>query len=163
MIKKKEEDFLIKLKQAINATVEDDIPIYAEKTVAAVKLKKLIYMLAQSVPYKPNHTMLARNLDISRNILPDYIEYLEKSGLFNALREKSTGEGILQKMDKMYIDNSNIIYALDLDNADEGTITETMFLTWMKAKHLVNSSKIPDFETEGITFEVGGKDKKANS
>ena len=56
-----EEDFLTKLKQAINATVEDDIPKYAEMTVAAAaKLKKLMYMLAQSVPYKPNHTMLAR-------------------------------------------------------------------------------------------------------
>ena len=142
-----EEDFLIKLKQAINATVEDDIPKYAEMTVAAaVKLKKLMYMLAQSVPYKPNHTMLARDLDISRNILPDYIEYLEKSGLFNVLREKSTGDGILQKVEKLYLDNSNIIYALGLDKADEGTIRETMFLTWMKKKYSVSSSKISDFE-----------------
>ena len=157
----KEEDFLIKLKQAINATVEDDIPKYAEMTVAAaVKLKKLMYMLAQSVPYKPNHTMLARDLEISRNILPDYIEYLEKSGLFNALREKSIGDGILQKVEKLYLDNSNIIYALGLDKADEGTIRETMFLSWMKEKHKVCASKISDFEIEGITFEVGGKNKK---
>ena len=155
-----EEDFLIKLKQAINATVEDDIPRYAEMTVAAsVKLKKLMYMLAQSVPYKPNHTTLARDLDISRNLIPDYIEYLEKSGLFNALREKSTGDGILQKVEKLYLDNSNIIYALGLDKSDEGTIRETMFLTWMKQKHSVYSSKISDFEVDGITFEVGGRNK----
>lgn len=157
----KEEDFLIKLKQAINATVEDDIPKYAEITVAAaVKLKKLMYMLAQSVPYKPNHTMLARDLDISRNTLPDYIEYLEKSGLFNALREKSTGDGLLQKVEKLYLGNSNIIYALGLDKADEGTIRETMFLTWMKEKYPVSSSGISDFEIENMTFEVGGKNKK---
>lgn len=156
-----EEDFLIKLKQAINATVEDDIPKYAEMTVAsAVKLKKLMYMLAQSVPYKPNHTILARDLDISRNILPDYIEYLEKSGLFNTLREKSIGDGILQKVEKLYLDNSNIIYALGLDKSDEGTIRETMFLTWMKERYQVRSSKISDFEIDGITFEVGGKNKK---
>lgn len=157
----KEEDFLIKLKQAINATVEDDIPKYAEMTVAAaVKLKKLMYMLAQSVPYKPNHTMLARDLDISRNTPPDYIEYLEKSGLFNALREKSTGDGLLQKVEKLYLGNSNIIYALGLDKADEGTIRETMFLTWMKEKYPVSSSGISDFEIEDMTFEVGGKNKK---
>ena len=78
-----EEDYLIKLKQAINATIEDDIPKYAEMTVAAgAKLKKLMLMIARSVPYKPNYTTLARDLDISRNILPDYIEYLEKSRLF---------------------------------------------------------------------------------
>lgn len=157
----KEEDFLIKLKQAINATVEDDIPKYAEMTVAAaVKLKKLMYMLAQSVPYKPNYTMLARDLDISRNTPPDYIEYLEKSGLFNALREKSNGDGLLQKVEKLYLGNSNIIYALGLDKADEGTIRETMFLTWMKEKYPVSSSGISDFEIEDMTFEVGGKNKK---
>ncbi len=43
--------------------------------VATVKLQKLMYMLARSVPYKPNHTTLARDLDISRNALPDYLEY----------------------------------------------------------------------------------------
>ena len=126
---------------------------------AAVKLKKLMYMLAMSVPYKPNHTTLARDLDISRNTLPDYIEYLEKSGLFNALREKSSGDGLLQKTEKLYLDNSNIIYTLGLGKADEGTIRETMFLTWTKEKYTVSSSKISDFEINDMTFEVGGKNK----
>lgn len=156
-----EEDFLIKLKQAINATVEDDVPKYAEMTVAAAtKLKKLMYMITQSVPYKPNYSTLARDLDISRNTLPDYIDYLEKSGLFNALREKSSGDGLLQKIEKLFLNNSNIIYALGLDKADEGTIRETMFLTWMNHKYTVYSSKISDFEIDDITFEVGGRNKK---
>lgn len=155
-----EDDFLIKLKQAVIATVEDDIPKYAEMTVAAsVKLKKLMYMLAQSVPYKPNYTTLARDLDLSRNTLPDYIDYLEKSGLFNALREKSTGDGLLQKPEKLYLDNSNIIYALGLDKSDDGTIRETMFLSWTRQMYAVYSSKISDFEIDGITFEVGGRNK----
>ena len=155
-----EEDYLIKLKQAVIATVEDDIPKYAEMTVAAsVKLKKLMFMLAQSVPYKPNYTTLARDLDLSRNTLPDYIDYLEKSGLFNALREKSTGDGLLQKPEKLYLDNSNIIYALGLDKSDDGTIRETMFLSWTRQLYPVYSSKISDFEIDGITFEVGGRNK----
>lgn len=155
-----EEDFPIKLKQAVNATVEDDIPKYAELTVAAAaKLKKLMYMLAQSVPYKPNYTTLARDLEISRNTLPDYIDYLEKSGLFNSLKEKSNGDGILQKVEKLYLDNANIIYALGLDKADEGTIRETMFLSWLKDNYKVCASKVSDFEIDGITFEVGGRNK----
>lgn len=156
-----EEDFPIKLRQSIIATVEDDIPRYAEMTVsAAVKLKKLMYMIAQSVPYKPNYSTLARDLDISRNTLPDYIDYLEKSGLFNALRENIAGDGLLQKVEKLFLDNSNIIHALGLDKADEGTIRETMFLTWMKRKYSVYSSKISDFEIKDMTFEVGGRKKK---
>ena len=117
-------------------------------------------MIARSVPYKPNYTTLARDLDISRNILPDYIEYLEKSRLFNALRNKSLGDGILQKVEKLYLDNSNIIYAIGLDDSDEGTIRETMFLTWMKESHCVYSFAISDFELDIITFEVGGRKKK---
>lgn len=156
-----EEDYLIKLHQSINATVEDDIPKYADMTVAsAVKLKKLMYMLACSVPYKPNYTNLARDLDISRNTLPDYIEHLEKSGLFNALRENSTGDALLQKAEKLYLSNANIIYALGLNKQDEGTIRETMFFAWMKEKHNVYASKISDFEIDDITFEVGVKKKK---
>lgn len=156
-----EEDFPIKLRQSIIATVEDDIPRYAEMTVsAAVKLKKLMYMIAQSVPYKPNYSTLARDLDISRNTLPYYIDYLEKSGLFNALRENIAGDGLLQKVEKLFLDNSNIIHALGLDKADEGTIRETMFLTWMKRKYSVYSSKISDFEIKDMTFEVGGRKKK---
>ena len=118
-----------------------------------------MYMLAQSVPYKPNYTTLARDLDLSRNTLPDYIDYLEKSGLFNALREKSTGDGLLQKPEKLYLDNSNIIYALGLDKSDDGTIRETMFLSWTRQMCAVYSSKISDFEIDGITFEVGGRNK----
>ena len=49
---------------------------------------------------------------------------------------------------------------LGLDKADEGTIRETMFLTWMKQKQTVYSSKISDFEIDDITFEVGGRNKK---
>ena len=84
----------------------------------------------------------------------------KKSGLFNALREKSSGDGILQKVEKLYLGNPNIIYALSPDKADEGTIRETMFLTWTKEKYSVQSSRISDFEIEDITFEVGGKNKK---
>lgn len=156
-----EEDYPDKLRQAVNATVEDDIPGYAEMTVASsVKLKKLMYMLAMSVPYKPNYTTLSRDLEISRNTLPEYVAYLEMAGLFNVLREKSTGDALLQKIDKLYLDNANIVYALGAENADGGTIRETMFLSWMKESHEVYASRISDFEIDGITFEVGGKNKK---
>lgn len=157
----KEEDFLTKLKQAINETVEHDIPAYAEMPVAsAVKLKKLMYVLANSVPFKPNYSKLARELEIGRNQLPEYIDYLEKARLFNGLKEKGASDSIIQKVEKLYLNNSNIAYAISDTKPDEGTVRETMFLTWMREKHNVTASKISDFEIDGITFEVGGKNKK---
>lgn len=157
----KEEDFKIKLKQAINETVEHDIPSYAEISVAsAYKLKKLMYVLAQSVPFKPNYSKLAEGLDVNRTTIYNYIEYLESSQLFNALREKGSGDAIMRKAEKLYLGNSNIAYAVSDTRPDEGNVRETMFLAWMNVAHKVTSSKISDFEIDGITFEVGGKNKK---
>ena len=157
----KEEDFLTKLKQSINETVEHDIPAYAEMPVAsAVKLKKLMYVLANSVPFKPNYSKLSRELEIGRNQLPEYIDYLEKARLFNGLKEKGTSDSIIQKVEKLYLNNSNIAYAISDIKPDEGTVRETMFFTWMRETHNVTASKISDFEIDGITFEVGGKNKK---
>lgn len=156
-----EEDFHLRLKQAVNETVEHDIPNYTEMPVAsAAKLKKLMYVLANSVPFKPNYSKLANELDIGRNQLPDYINYLESSRLFNALKEKGFGDAILQKAEKLFLNNSNIAYAISDEKPEEGSIRETMFLTWMQETYKVTSSKISDFEINGITFEVGGKGKK---
>lgn len=159
----KEEDYFLRLKQAINETVEHDIPNYADMPVAsAVKLKKLMYILANSVPFKPNYSKLAQELEIGRNQLPEYIEYLKKSRLFNALKEKGSGDNILRKVEKLYLNNSNIAYAISDVKPDMGNIRETMFLTWMRETHNVTSSAISDFEIDGITFEVGGKNKKGS-
>ena len=157
----KEEDYLTKLKQAINETVEHDIPTYAEMPVAsAVKLKKLMYVLANSVPFKPNYSKLSRELEIGRNQLPEYINYLEKARLFNGLKEKGVSDTIIEKVEKLYLNNSNIAYAIADTKPDKGTIREMMFLTWIREKHPVTASKISDFEIDGITFEVVGKNKK---
>ncbi len=159
----KEEDYYLRLKQAINETVEHDIPNYAEMPVAsAAKLKKLMYVLANSVPFKPNYSKLAQELEIGRNQLPEYIEYLEKSRLFNVLKEKGSSDNILRKVEKLYLNNSNIAYAISDTKPDTGNIRETMFLTWMRETHNVTASSISDFEIDGITFEVGGKNKKGD-
>ena len=157
-----EGDAEIRLQNAILATVEDDIPKYAEMTVAAaVKLKKLMYIIAKSVPFKPSNDTLGRDLALSRNTVPDYIGYLEASGLFNALREPGHSDNLLTKTEKLYLGNSNIAYSLSEDGKiDDGTMRETNFLAWTKQVCTPTSSKISDFEIDGITFEVGGRNKK---
>lgn len=121
-------EYLLRLRSVINQMVESDIPIFADMTVAsAVKLKKLLYVLAQSVPFKPNYTKLARDLDISRNVLPDYMSYLEKAGLVNLLREKAQGLKLLEKVEKIYLNNTNLAYALSEQVPDIGSVRETVF------------------------------------
>ena len=155
-----EPDYLPKLKQIIMTTVEDDIPRYAEMSIASrEQLKKLMYVLAQSVPYKPNYSELERDLGIPRNSLPDYIAYLEKARLLSALRDKTSGNGVLRKIDKIYLDNPNMAYALSDMLPDSGNMRETLFITWMKDLYPLTASPISDFEINDMTFEVGGKKK----
>ena len=156
----KELDYLPKLKRVVMTTVEEDIPRYAEMSVSSrEQLKKLMYVLAQSVPYKPNYSELERDLGIPRNSLPDYIGYLEKARLLSALREKTSGNGILRKIDKIYLDNPNMAYALSDTEPDLGNLRETLFIAWLKDLYPLTASSLSDFEIGERTFEVGGKKK----
>lgn len=156
-----EPEFHLRLQSIVKQMVEADIPMFAEMNIASTaKLKKLMYVLAQSVPFKPNYAKLERDLGISRNTLPDYIGYLEKAGLVNLLPEKAQGLKILEKIDKVYLNNPNVAYALANTAPDVGTIRETIFFSWMRVKHWVTASPISDFEVDGKTFEVGGRNKK---
>ena len=156
----KEGDYGMRLKSVIKQIVEEDIPKFADMEIASVqKLKKLLYILAQSVPFKPNYSKLERDLGISRNALPKYLLYLEKAGLIAILREKAKGIKILEKMEKVYLQNPNQAYVLSEDLPNIGNIRETIFITWMQTGHFISSSAVSDFEVDGLTFEIGGKKK----
>jgi predicted AAA+ superfamily ATPase len=156
----REGNYHIRLSGVIKQIVEDDIPKFAEIEIASIqKLKKLLYVLAQSVPFKPNYSKLERDLGISRNTLPQYMLYLEKAGLIRLLREKAAGIKLLEKIEKVYLSNPNEAYALSETVPDIGTIRETIFLAWMHVGHFVSSSPVSDFEVDGMTFEVGGRNK----
>ena len=156
----KEGDYGMRLKSVIKQIVEEDIPKFADMEIASVqKLKKLLYMLAQSVPFKPNYSKLERDLGISRNALPKYLLYLEKAGLIALLREKAKGIKILEKMEKVYLQNPNQAYVLSEDLPNIGNIRETIFMTWMQTGHFISSSAVSDFDVDGLTFEIGGKKK----
>ena len=156
----KEGDYGMRLKSVIKQIVEEDIPKFADMEIASVqKLKKLLYMLAQSVPFKPNYSKLERDLGIARNALPKYLLYLEKAGLIAILREKAKGIKILEKMEKVYLQNPNQAYVLSEDLPNIGNIRETIFMTWMQTGHFISSCAVSDFEVDGLTFEIGGKKK----
>lgn len=155
-----EPEFRLRLRQIVSTTVELDIPKYAEMSIAAAeKLKKLLYCLGQSVPVKINYSDLERDLSIPRNSLPEYISYLEKAELVSALKMKTNGDAALRKMDKLYLNNSNMMYALDEKAPNEGNVRETLFLCWTRVGHNVLESPISDFDIDGKTFEVGGRKK----
>lgn len=153
-------DFETELNQVITRTIEVDIPQYANMNIGtAKKLKKLLVILAQLVPYKPNMVSLGSQIQASRNNVEYYLTYLEKAGLLAQLKDGTGGLGELGKVEKVYLDNTNLMYALSDGQEDAGTVRETFFLNQMRVNQRVTSSPISDFEIHGKTFEVGGKSK----
>jgi predicted AAA+ superfamily ATPase len=156
----RDEDFDIKLEQSINQTMETDIPYYAKMNVSTGrKLKQLLAIISRSVPFKPNMTTIATSLASSRNNIADYLLYIEEAGMIAQLRDATGGIRGLGKVEKIYLDNTNLIYGLSSAAPDKGNIRETFFLNQLRMKHDVISSPVSDFMIDDRTFEVGGRNK----
>lgn len=158
-----ETEMEIRLGQIIVQTLETDIPQYANMNVGtARKMKQLLSIIAESVPFKPNFSKIAEIINVSRNSLDDYFLFMEKAGLIGQLRNETGGIRGLGKIDKVYLDNTNIIFNLVGDKSNIGNIRETFFFNQMRVKNEVISSKKADFVIDNYTFEVGGKNKQQN-
>ena len=156
----KEEDFEMKLQQIVNQTLESDIPTYAVMNIATGrKLKQMLGVVAKSVPFKPNMSKIAELLSISRNNIADYFQYMEEAGMIAQLKSETNGVRALGKIDKIYLDNTNLVYCLAKENQNIGNIRETFFLNQLRVHHQLHSSTRADFKIDEIEFEVGGKSK----
>lgn len=156
----KEDDFDIRLRQIINQTLESDIPIYANMNVSTGrKLMQLLSIISQSVPFKPNMSKIAEMLGVSRNNIADYFLYIEEAGLIAQLRDNTGGIRGLGKVDKVYLDNTNLIFNLADNIQNKGNIRETFFLNQTRVKHKVTSSTTIDFSIDELNFEIGGRNK----
>ncbi len=146
--------------QIVNTTIEVDIPQYADLTVSVTrKLKRLLAIIAESAPFKPNFTKIGGQLEVSRNKVADLCAWIEKAGLISQLRDSTGGIQGLGKVDKIYLDNPALIYVLGDKNVEVGTVRETFFFNQMSQGHCITSSPVSDFLVNGKTFEVGGKSK----
>lgn len=153
-------EFEMELLQVINQTMEVDIPQYMNANVTVGRrLKTLLMVVARSVPFKPVMTKIAELTGISRNDISDYLIYIEKAGMIAQLRDKTGGIRGLGKVEKIYLDNTNLIYTLATDNAEIGNVRETFFMNQTRVLHDVISSSVSDFEIDGKTFEIGGRKK----
>lgn len=158
----KESEYLLKLHQVIGTVVENDLSYVAGINAGtAHKVKKLLGVIAASVPFKPNIAELARKIDSSRDSVYEWINLLEKARVLNLLGDKGKSTAILQKPEKIFLENTNFAYVLD-PRPDIGNLRETYVLN-----QLVNSGLevyYPgkyDFEANGWRIEVGGKSKPA--
>lgn len=150
----------IRLQQVIAQTMEVDIPQFAGMNVStARKLRKMLDIISKMAPFKPSFINLATELKVSKNDVPDYMLYLEQAGMIGQLRDDTGGIRGLGKVEKVYVDNPNLMNVLTGDQPNKGNLRETFFFNQMRVSNDVVSSRISDFRIGDITFEVGGAKK----
>ena len=153
-------NFEVRMQNIVIQTIETDIATYANlKTTTARKLRKMLTVVASLAPFKPNADRLATTLSVSRNNISDYLILLEQAQMIGQLRDDTQGIRGLGKVEKVYLDNPNLMYVLNGGNIDTGNLRETFFYNQMRVNHDVTSSRIADFAINEYTFEVGGRNK----
>lgn len=150
-----------KLLNVLNVVLENDLPIiYKIDFNSVVNLKKLISIISRLVPYKPNIKVLAEQIGVTRETLLRYLFYLEKAQIVKWLGKDTHGINYLNKPEKLYLQNTNLIYALAQNLTNDGNVRETFFLNQVAVGHAVNYPEKGDFMVaQKYTFEVGGKGK----
>jgi len=159
--KENEENYNQKLLNIINLIIEIDINAVEDLNYETlVKLKKLLISIASSAPFTPNISKLSEKVGVSRNTLIQAIKILDRAGLVNELYKDTSGIGVLTKPEKLFLNNTNLMYVLAKNNINIGNVRETFFLNQFKGLRQINLSEVSDFIIDKkYTFEIGGKNK----
>ena len=153
--------FHLTLEQSVHTTIENDLPALVPSLTGASigKIKKLLAIICGLVPYKPDLTSLKRSLNIGdERTLKTYLLHLENAGIIRTLHKEGKSLKTLDKPEKLYLDNPNLMHALSGNEPDIGSIRETFFLSCFPDTDIFYPDK-GDFRIDKHLFEVGGPNK----
>ena len=146
----------------VKTIIENDLMSIGSFSYSSlISMQKVLSMIADSVPFKPNISELSRKAGIARDILLRMIDLLVRADLLMTLRQNSLPTGYLTKPEKLYLQNTTLAGALSFNRQpDTGSVRETFFLNQMGYGHLVTMPDAGDFLVDNrYTFEIGGSNK----
>lgn len=150
-----------KLIGIMNTVLENDLAYVQDYSPSNIqKIKRLLGVIAGSAPFTPNISKIAEKLKIGRKTVYNYLKHLEDAYILNLIHKTGRGVSVLQKPDKVYVENTNLALALD-NSASMGTLRETFFVNQVRnAGHRIHLAEKGDFIVDQtLTFEVGEKNK----
>ena len=157
-----EGEYYTKIEQVVNYIIETELPQICKVDVANVrKLQALITMICSEIPFELNANRIAAALEIGRDTVVEYLKYLGDAKVLNLLYSDRKKIGKLSKPDKVYLENTNIMYALAPTKVEIGTLRETFAISSLSESHNVEYGKTQgDFKVDSkYTFEIGGRSK----
>ncbi|WP_234364146.1 ATP-binding protein [Lunatibacter salilacus] len=147
--------------QTINTVLETDLAFSKEYTPSNIaKIKKLLGVIAVTVPFEPNISKIAEKLGIGRNTVYAFLTHLQDAKILKLMNRPNRGISYLQKPAKIYFENTNFAFSMQV-NPNKGTIRETFFINQLgNAGQQVYLSEKGDFGVADTwTFEIGGTSK----
>ena len=150
-----------RVEEVINMMLEIELPLLRGMDIGLVpKIKQLLVIISESVPFVPNIVNLSQKIEIHRTTLMSYLFYLQELGLTYHLLKEARGSVRLQKPAKIYLENTNLMYVLSSFSANRGNVRETFFANQVGYKHKISFHEKTDFLVDyTYAFEIGGKDK----
>ncbi len=160
-----EERYYERVANVVDYVIGTELPMVCKvETVNVRKLQMLLNVVAGLVPYELDISKMALMLQASRNTVITYLKYLSMSKVINLLYSDLQSLKKVQKPDKMYLENPNMLYALCLEKTNIGTARETFVVNQLGYQHRIEyGKKNGDFKIDGkYVFEVGGATKTFN-
>ena len=155
-------DYYALIEQTVNYVVDVELP--QQRKVSPVncrKIKALLNVLSQLVPYDVDISKLSSSIGLQRNTVIEYLNHLKDAKLLHLLFSDLVSVKKMQKPDKIYLENPNLLYALATTPVKTGTVRECFVVNQLSLAHTVEYGKTQgDFRVDGKwTFEVGGESK----
>ena len=162
-LKESQSNYYVRIENIVNTTIEVELPQLRKLDIGNIrKMKSLLGILSSNVPYALDTVKLSKMAELSRTTLLQYLQNLSEARLIQLLYSDVTNVKRLQKPDKIYMENPNMLHALATTQVNEGTEREVFFVNQLSAKHVVEYSKTSaDFTIDHqYTIEVGGRSKE---
>lgn len=153
--------YYTRLGEIINMIIEIELPLLRGVDVSySSKLKQMLLIISESAPFIPNISKLSERTGINRNTFISYLNFLCEAGLLRNLYRDSRGITRLQKPEKIFLENTNIAFALGNGLPEKGNIRETFFANQLSYGHSLTIPENGDFLADNSrTFEIGGRGK----
>ncbi|MBQ4007819.1 MAG: ATP-binding protein [Muribaculaceae bacterium] len=153
-------DYPARLRETVSVVIENDLPAVENMTFETIqKVKKLVMIISERVPFEPKMSELWRQLATNNELGLRMLYSLDKAQILSLLTSKAKNYKFLYKPDKIYLGNTNLMHVL-CPQVNKGNERETFFMTQMMAEHDVKSPLKGDFMIDDrFLFEVGGRKK----
>ena len=156
-------DYHVLIEQTVNYVIDVELPQLKNVNPSNCrKIKALLCVLSQQVPFDVDVSKLATMTELQRNTVLEYLNHMKSAKLLNLLFSDLLSVKKMQKPDKIYLENPNLLYALATAPVQIGTARECFAVNQLGYAHTVEYGKTQgDFKVDGKwTFEVGGEKKR---